>query len=57
VESGKVKNEKDRDTGGARRELRPRTNAKQDEISIHDQDTAEIEIPEELRKDSNEKAA
>ncbi|HEV2113994.1 MAG TPA: hypothetical protein VGR50_07570 [Terriglobales bacterium] len=29
----------------------------QNNSSIHDQDTAEIEVPESLRKDSNEKAA
>lgn len=37
---------------------RPRAKSEeQNDISIHDQDTAEIEVPDSLRKDPNEEAA
>lgn len=43
-----------------RKGANPRHNAKTEEhetVSIHDQDTAELEIPEQFRNDANEKAA
>lgn len=58
MEFGKVNNEQptERSKAGAQ----PRSKSKADEnkpVSIHDQDTAEIEIPDFAKKDEEEKAA